>query len=325
VILSSKEFRLKLYENMFLIRQFENGAMDLYAKNIIRGSMHVYIGQEAIAAGICDNLDKNFGDCITTNHRGHGHLLAMGADPNRMMAELLGKEAGICRGRSGSMHITDIKKGIYGANGIVGAGIPIATGLAFSSAYNNKDSVAVTFFGDGAANEGVLYETLNLAGAWSLPVIFICENNRYAQTTPAKHTTSGKDIRSRAASFGIDSLKIDGNDIEEIHSRAKKVIESVRKEKKPFFIEAETYRFKGHWQGDPEVYRSKEEVKEWIEKKCPIKRYRAKLIEKYKVPSIEIDDIEKKVDEIIKNAKDFAIEAKEPEAETLFDNIYATG
>ncbi len=323
--MKKKEFRLKLYEKMFLIRQFENSALELYSKNVIRGSIHVYIGQEATAVGICTNLDIARGDCITSTHRGHGHVLAMGADPGKMMAELLGKEDEICKGRSGSMHITDIKKGVYGANGIVGAGIPIATGLAFSSKYNDDSSVAVTFFGDGAANEGVLYESLNLAGIWRLPVIFVCENNRYAQTTPAKQTTSGKDISSRAESFGIESIKIDGNDVEEICFKSKEIIKSVRKEKRPFFIEAETYRFKGHWQGDPEVYRSREEVSRWIKSNCPIKRYRSKLTGEYKVPEREIDDIEKKVDEIISRAKEFAIGSDEPKADTLFNNIYTTG
>ena len=320
--LIKKEIAFKLYEKMVLLRKFESAALDLYSRNMIKGSIHVYIGQEAVAVGICSNLDKNFGDCLTTTHRGHGHLLAMDANPAKMMAELLGKETGLCRGRGGSMHITDVENGVYGANGIVGAGIPIAAGLAFSSVYNNEDFVSATFFGDGAANEGVLYETLNLAGIYRLPILFVCENNKYAQTTPAKITTSGEDIRSRASSFGIENIKIDGNDVEKIYSDSKEIIEVIRREKRPFFIEADTYRLKGHWQGDPEIYRSKEEVREWVEKRCPITKYKKTLMEKYKVLEEELSNIEKKVDTEIKEAIDFAISSHEPEPSTLLEDIY---
>lgn len=316
------ESKLKLYEKMILIREFENCALDLYTKNIIKGSIHVYIGQEAVAVGVCSNLNSKIGDCITTTHRGHGHVIAMGGDVKTMMAELLGKETGICKGRSGSMHIADISKGIYGANGIVGASIPIATGLAFSSKYDNENFVSVTFFGDGASNQGALYESLNLASVWNLPVIFVCENNKYAQTTPAKDTTAGKDIKSRAESFGIESIKIDGTDVEKVYEEFKRIIGLVRKEKRPFFAEVSTYRFKGHWQGDPEVYRTRDEVKKCIKESCPIENFRTKLIDKYNVSSEEIKNLEKQVKQIIEEAKDFAISSKEPES-NLLDNIYS--
>lgn len=314
--------KLKLYEKMILIRQFENGALDLYSKNAIKGSIHVCIGQEAIAVGVCSNLNSKIGDCITTTHRGHGHVIAMGGNIRAMMAELLGKETGICEGRSGSMHIIDTTRGIYGANGIVGAGIPIATGIAFSAVYNGRNFVSVTFFGDGASNQGVLYESLNLAAIWNLPVIFVCENNKYAQTTPTKDTIAGKDIKSRAESFGIESIKIDGNDVEKVYKESKRIIDLARKEKRPFFIEVSTYRFKGHWQGDPEVYRTRSEVQRWIDEKCPIKRYRTKLIEKYNVSQEEIKKLEKHVKNTIEQAINFAIESKEPE-KTLLNNIYS--
>lgn len=321
-ILADTVLKLKLYEKMFLIRQFENKALDLYSQNLIGGSIHVYIGEEAIAVGVCSNLDSEIGDCVTTTHRGHGHVIAMGGNIETMMAELLGKETGICKGRSGSMHIVDTSKGIYGANGIVGAGIPIATGLAFSAVYNKKNFVSVTFFGDGASNEGVLYESLNLAGIWNLPVIFVCENNKYAQTTPAKDTIAGKDLRLRAESFGIESIKIDGSDVEEVYGESKRVIDLARKEKRPFFVEVSTYRFKGHWQGDSEVYRDKSEVQKWIDEKCPIKTYRTKLIEKYNISEEEIMKVEKQVDLAIEQAKDFAINSKEP-VNNLLDNVYS--
>jgi len=270
--------KLSLFKKMLLIREFENGALDLYSKNLIKGSIHLYIGQEAAAAGICSNLSVDKGDTITTTHRGHGHIIAMGGDIRKMMAELLGKKTGLCRGRGGSMHIADTKIGVYGANGIVGAGIPIAAGTAFASNYMEKDSVSVAFFGDGASNQGVLYETINMAGAWHLPVLFVCENNQYAQTTPSKNTTAGEDLKSRAESFCIDSVKINGNDVEEVFNTSGKIIDEIREKRKPYFIEAITYRFKGHWQGDPEVYRSKNELSDWMENRCPIKLYKDKLI-----------------------------------------------
>jgi len=321
--LQNIDFKLKLYKKMLLIREFENAALSLYSKNLIRGSIHVYIGEEAIAVGICSNIDISKGDCITSTHRGHGHVLAMGADINAMMAELLGRETGLCKGRGGSMHIADVDSGVYGANGIVGAGIPIACGLALASSYMKKDFVSVTFFGDGAANEGVLYESFNLASVWNLPVVFVCENNLYAQTTPAKETHSVLDVKSRASSFGIESIEVDGNDVEEIYKISGSVIEKARKEKKPKFIEAKTYRFKGHWQGDPEIYRERDELKYWMENKDPVNNYKNKLIENFKVSIEKMSKIEKEVKLEIETAERFAVESKEPDKDTLMDNIYA--
>ena len=316
------DFKLKLYKKMILIREFEMLAHSLYFENLIRGSIHVYIGEEAIAVGVCENLNVLKGDCITSTHRGHGHVLAMGADIKKMMAELLGRETGLCKGRGGSLHITDVSSGVYGANGIVGAGIPIACGLALASSYMEQDFVSVAFFGDGAANEGVLYESLNLASVWNLPVIFVCENNQYAQTTPARESHSVLDIKSRASSFGIESFKVDGNDVEKVYEISRVAIEAARKEKRPVFIEAETYRFKGHWQLDPEVYREKDELKYWVENRCPIKNYKNKLIDNYKVTNEKISKIEKEVKLEIEAAKKFAVESKEPDKNTLMDNIY---
>ena len=302
--------KLCLMRTMLLIRGFENVALELFAKNLIRGSIHLYNGQEAIATGICKNLDIKKGDCITTTHRGHGHVVAMGADIKKMMAELLGKETGLNKGRGGSMHIADKSRGVYGANGIVSGGVSIACGLAFASVYNNDDSVAVAFFGEGAANEGVIYESLNLSVIWGLPVIFVCENNGYAQTTPARDTQATLEIRTRAEGFGINSILVDGNNVEEVYIESGKIIEWVRKEKKPFFIEAKTYRLKGHWQGDPEIYRSKKETERWAQEKCPIKNYEDRLIKDYKVDPEEISKIREQVKNEIEQAKEFAINSK---------------
>jgi pyruvate dehydrogenase E1 component alpha subunit len=314
--------KLELFKTMLLIREFENSAVELYARNLIRGSIHLYNGQEAIATGICKNLDIKKGDCIISTHRGHGHIIAIGADPRAMMAELLGKETGLCGGRGGSMHIVDIKVGIYGANGIVSAGIPIACGLAFASVYNNNDFVSVAFFGDGASNEGVLYESLNIASIWNLPVIFVCENNGYAQTTPTKETQSSIKIRSKAEGFGIKNTSVNGNDVEEVYNTARKIIEKVRRTKEPFFLEAITYRTKGHWHGDPEVYRSKEEVEKWTSEKCPIENYENKLIKNYNIDIDKISEIKKQVKIDIEQAIEFAINSKYPDKKTLMDFNY---
>jgi TPP-dependent pyruvate/acetoin dehydrogenase alpha subunit len=316
------KIKLDLLRTMLLIRGFENGALDLFSRDLIRGSIHVYNGQEAVAAGVCKNLDIKKGDCITTTHRGHGHVIAMDADIKKMMAELLGRDTGLNRGRGGSMHIADKEKGVYGANGIVSGGISIACGLAFVSTYKNEDSVTVVFFGEGAANEGGVYESLNFSVIWDLPVIFVCENNGYAQTTPVHDTQSTAEIRNRAAGFGIENTLIDGNDVEEVYVRSRKIIDKVRKEKRPSFIEVKTYRQKGHWQGDPEVYRTKEEVGKWSKDRCPIKNYEKKLIEKYGLDPKKISQIKKEVENEIETAKEFALKSSFPDSRTLMDFNY---
>jgi len=314
--------KLIFYEKMLKIRNFELKALELYSKNLIRGSMHSYIGEEAIAVGVCSALEIKKGDGITSNHRGHGHYLAMGGDLNLMMAELLGKFNGCCKGKGGSMHIADIDVGIYGANGIVGGGIPIACGLSLASTLKGKDSVSATFFGDGASNQGVLYESLNMASIWNLPVIFICENNKYAQTTPASQTLAGGSVAGRSNGFNIKGIKVDGMDIEKVYEVAKNAIDKTRVEKRPILIEAETYRFKGHWQGDPEMYRSKEEVNDWM-KRDPIKIYENELIKKYNIDLKVIENIKKKVEKEILDAEEFAMSSPEPPEDSLYEDIYS--
>lgn len=313
--------KLVFYEKMLKIRNFELKALELYAKNLIRGSMHLYIGEEAVAVGVCSALEVKKGDCITSTHRGHGHYLAMGGDLNLMMAELLGKFTGCCKGKGGSMHIADIDVGIYGANGIVGGGIPIACGLSLAATLKGKDSVSVTFFGDGASNQGVLYESLNMASVWNLPVLFVCENNKYAQTTPASQTLAGGSVANRTSGFNIEGIKVDGMDIEKVYEVAKNAIDKLRVTKRPILIEAETYRFKGHWVGDPEMYRSKEEVKDWMEKD-PIKIYENKLTKKYGIDLKVIENIKKKVGKEILDAEEFAMSSPEPSEDSLYKDIY---
>jgi TPP-dependent pyruvate/acetoin dehydrogenase alpha subunit len=314
----TKDIRLKLFKIMYKIRLFEYAALDLYQRNLIKGSVHLYIGQEAIAAGACLNLRDE--DCITSTHRGHGHCIAKGGNVNFMMAELLGKRTGLCKGKGGSMHIADPDIGIYGANGIVGGGMGIAAGLAFSSKYFNNGRVILCFFGEGAFNQGILYELMNICSLWKLPVIFLCENNGYALSTPYKECVDNINMVDKVKSFGIDAETIDGNDVEKVYKTAKKYIKNARENKVPGFIEAVTYRWFGHFVGDKEVYRSKNEVKEW-KNKCPIKTYHNFLIE-LGYDKKEIEDIKKKVDEEIKIAQKFALNSPEPERESIFEDIF---
>ena len=313
--------KLEFYRKMLTIRLFEEKALELFSKGLIMGSIHVYIGEEAVAVGFCSALKS--GDNITSTHRGHGHVIAMGGEIDKMMAELLGRATGYCKGRGGSMHIASKDIGVYGSNGIVAGGIPIACGLALSYKMKKEDKIALTFFGDGAANEGVLYESLNLSSVWNLPIVFVCENNLYAQTTPALITLAGGSVAKRASGFNIESLETDGNDIEKVYEVAEYAIDKARSEKRPLLIEAKTYRFKGHWQGDPEVYRTKEEVEKMKAKKDPIKLYKQKLIEKYNYDSKKIETIEKEVKLYIKEAEQFAIESPQPDIKNLFENIYS--
>lgn len=309
------------YESMIKIRLFEEKALELYNQNLIKGSLHTYIGQEAIAVGVCLALDIKKGDGIISNHRGHGHFIAMGGDIKLMISELLGKVTGYCKGKGGSMHIADIDIGIYGANGIVGGGIPIACGLALALKLKQQDGVAVSFFGDGAANQGVFYESLNLSSVWKLPVVFICENNLYSQTTPIVETLAGGSVVDRISGFNMEGLEVDGNDIEKVYKTSKYAIDKARSKKVPILIEAKTYRWKGHWQGDPEVYRKKEEVEIW-KKKCPIEKYENKLIRKYGYDYSKLKKLKDKTAKVLNEAVEFAIKSKEPNKKTLMEDIY---
>lgn len=316
-------FEMELYRKMLLIRLFEEKALQLYSRSLIRGSTHMYIGQEAVAVGICGALDVSKGDAITSHHRGHGHFIAMGGDVKRMMAELLGKATGYCHGKGGSMHIADRDLGVYGANGIVGGGIAMGCGLALGAVLRREPSVAVTFFGDGAANEGILYESLNLASIWDLPVLFVCENNQYAQTTPAAEMLAGGSVARRADGFNVEGIELDGNDLETVYATAKTKIDEMRTLHRPVLIEAKTYRWRGHWQGDPEVYRSKDEVLSWM-KKCPIARFAEHLTTEHGIAKDALETVENEVVATIEDAEAFALASAEPDVNTLLDDIYTS-
>jgi len=316
----SKEKLLKMYQDMLKIRYFENNITDLYSKGLMPGLAHLYIGEEAIAVGVCANLTER--DFATSTHRGHGHLIAQGVDLKKMMAEVLGKETGYCKGKGGSMHIADFSKGILGADGIVGAGIPIATGSAYSAKVRETDQVTVAFFGDAASNQGTFHESINMAAAWKLPVIYVCENNLYGISVDIRKVTNTKDIATRALAYNIPGVVVDGNDVLEVYRVTKEAVERARKGKGPSLIECKTYRFKGHHVGDPgRVYRLEKETKEWKEH-CPIKTFRERLIKEKISTEEELDLIEKDTKKIIKEAADFAIQSPYPNEKEAYEDLF---
>jgi len=316
----SKSQISEMYQGMLKIRYFENKVVELYSSGKMPGIAHLYIGEEAVAVGVCTNLTES--DFATSTHRGHGHLIAQGADLKKMMAEVLGKETGYCKGKGGSMHIADFSKGILGANGIVGAGIPIATGSGYSAKIRGTDQVTVAFFGDAASNQGTFHESINMAAAWKLPVIYVCENNLYGISVDIRKVTNTKDIATRALAYDIPGTIVDGNDVLEVYEVTKKAVEMARNKMGPSLIECKTYRWKGHHLGDPGIiYRSEEERKEWKER-CPIKSFRERLLKENIFTRNEVVLFENKAKEIIEEALEFAINSSFPEKEEAYEDIF---
>ena len=311
---------LEMYESVVKIRNFELKVYDLFGLSLIPGTLHTYIGEEAIATGVCANLSKN--DYITSTHRGHGHCIAKGASLELMMAELFAKKTGYCKAKGGSMHIADFDIGILGANGIVGGGLTIAAGagLTCKLKYGNQ-RITVCFFGDGASNQGTFHEAINLASAWKLPVLFVCENNLYAMGTRQIDISNIKDIASRAIGYGIPGVIADGQDVLDVYQKAKEAIERAKKGEGPTLLECKTYRYKGHSKYDPANYRDPEEVKKWLERDC-IEIYKKKLISEYNIKESSLNKIEKLVDEQIERAIDYAKESPEPELVEALDDVY---
>lgn len=307
------------YRKMVLIRKFEMCASKLFAQNKLPGFLHLYVGEEAVATGVCSALEVT--DYITSTHRGHGHLIAKGGDVKKMMAELFAKETGYCKGKGGSMHISDRDKGILGANGIVGAGIPIATGAAFASKYKGDGRVAVSFFGDGAANRGTFHEALNMAAAFKLPAVFVCENNLFAISVCARYHMAISDISDRAAAYGMPGYSIDGNDVELVYETTKAAVERARRGEGPTLIECKTWRHRGHYEGDPDDYRTAEEKAEWMQKD-PIERLAKRLIEEGICTQAELDAIASDADKLLAEAIDEAEAAPVPSVSALMADIY---
>ncbi|WP_158737266.1 thiamine pyrophosphate-dependent dehydrogenase E1 component subunit alpha [Alteribacillus sp. YIM 98480] len=315
-----KDPKKTLYQ-MILIRSFEEKVEQLFQQGKIHGTMHLCIGQEATAVGVCSLLDNQ--DKIISTHRGHGHCIAKGTKVDRMMAELLGKETGYCKGKGGSMHIADLDKGNLGANGIVAGGLPIAVGAALTSHMKNLGYVVCCFFGDGATNEGAFHEALNLASIWNLPVIFFCENNKYAMSGSTDDMINIQKIADRSKSYGIPGITIDGNNINEVADAIDTAIKHAKNNKGPTLIEAETYRWRGHSRSDARKYRDREEEKEWRDNRDPIALFIEQLKENNILTDGELEDIKKRVIEEIEEAVKFAEDSVEPSINSLKEDIYA--
>lgn len=316
----SNEWLGKLYYQMVLIRRFEERLTGLYKEGVLRGSLHLCIGQEATGVGGCAALRTD--DYMTCTYRGHGQSLAKGLAPRAAMAELLGKETGCCKGRGGSMHFTDVSIGLLGENAIVGAGLPLACGAAFTAKMTKSGRVALTYFGEGTTNQGVFHEALNLAAAWELPVIFFCENNVYAEMTPIAQEVKVKEMSARAAGNGIPSVQVDGNDVLAVYEMTHSAVEKARAGGGPVFIEAHTYRLSGHMIGDPEVYRAKEEV-EGRRAGDPITRFKQVLATDYGFSVETLAGLENDAAKAIDDAEEFARSSPLPDPTTAMEYIYA--
>ena len=311
----------KFYRQMLRIRRFEEKVHELYLNKRLWGmSPHLSIGQEAVAVGVCENLTPS--DYILTSHRGHGHTLAKGAEMGPMLAELCGKDTGYCKGRGGSMHIADTSSGNLGANGIVGAGLPIAVGVGLSIIYRKTDQVVVCFFGEGATNQGTFHESLNFASVKKLPVIFVCENNIYALSTPITKTCAVEHIADRAAAYNMPGELVDGMDVEAVYEKASSVIERARHAKGPVLLECITYRFFGHGASDHRPYRTREEENEW-KKRGPLISFKEKIISKIPEMKGVFEKIEKEVDEEVNQAVSFVENSPEPDPADVLKYVYS--
>lgn len=316
---NSKTNIKKLYQEMLRIRRFEETVKAKHTKDIV-GPAHLYIGEEAIAVGVCSNLTKN--DFVTSTHRGHGHTLAKGAGMKRSLAELYGRSTGYCKGKGGSMHLADFSVGMLGANGVVGGGFNIATGAALSIQQKGKRDVAICFFGDGSSNRGTFHEAVNLAASWKLPVIFVCENNAWASTTRFSEVSSIDQLSKRAIGYGIPGITIDGNDVELVQNTSKELIERARNGQGPSILECLTYRIEGHFLTDPQKYRTQEEVQLQLETNDPIRRLKKIAKTKYQLTDNDLSKIEAIVEQELAEAIAFAEDSPFPAPEDALDDLF---
>jgi acetoin:2,6-dichlorophenolindophenol oxidoreductase subunit alpha len=319
---TDKNELIELYRTMLTIRRFEERVSLEYTRGNVLGYVHLYIGQEAIATGVCNNLRTD--DRIVSSHRGHGHSIAKGADVKRMMAEIYGKKTGYCKGKGGSMHIADFSIGMLGANGIVGAGMPIAVGAGLAAKLEKKEGVAVVFFGDGASQEGEFHESMSLASIWKLPLIFVCENNLYASSTPARYAVPITDIYKKAESYGMPGAVVDGNDVGAVNEIARELVTKARKGGGPALLECKTYRWHTHFEmttfPDP---RPKEELESW-KKKCPVAAMEKRLLADGILTKNDLNDINNGVLEKIEEAVKYAGESPFPDPEDALEDVYSS-
>ena len=313
----SPELLREFFREMLLIRRFEEKVEERFRAGELPGFLHVAIGQEAVAVGVCRALEE--GDVIASTHRAHGHTLAKGTHPNELMAELYGKLEGCSHGYGGSMHLYDIERGNLGANAVVGGGLPAIVGAALAFKFRDEARVGVAFFGDGATNIGTFHESLNLAQLWNVPAVFVCENNHWAESTPAKQHMPIEDMTKRAEAFGMEAMKVDGQEVGEVYEAAAKAVEHARSGRGPVFLVAETYRLVGHYIGDPQVYRSKEELQHLKETQDPIDKLRAKI----ELSDEEFEELDNEVMELVEASVEFAKAGTDPKPEDALKNVYA--
>ncbi|MGQ9632046.1 MAG: thiamine pyrophosphate-dependent dehydrogenase E1 component subunit alpha [bacterium] len=315
----SKEELVGYLKTMMHIRYFENKVFDLLGRNIAKGGSHLYAGEEAVAVGACAALRKD--DYITSTHRGHGHGIAKGGNLKELMAEICGRATGCCKGRGGSLHLADLNTGNLGANGIVGGSMPIAVGAALSAKMRRSGQVVICFFGDGAANQGVAHESLNMAAVWDLPVVFVCENNLYAMSAPVRLVSSAIDLAQRAQSYNIPGVVVDGQDVMAVKEAVSEAVERARRGEGPSFIECKTYRYYGHSRSDPRVYRTREEEREW-HNRDPIQLFGRQLIEAGIITEEEFKEIDRQAQADIDEAEKFALESPFPDPKELCEDLY---
>jgi pyruvate dehydrogenase E1 component alpha subunit len=317
--LSRKE-KLALFKTMLTVRAFEEKAGELFQQNLIPGFIHLSIGEEASSVGTCSVLRRD--DYVASTHRGHGHLIAKGADPKRMFAELLGRATGYCKGKGGSMHIADFSIGILGANGVVGGGFPIIVGAGLSIKLRKTDQVGIVFFGDGAANRGTFHEAANMAAIWKLPVIFVCENNLYASTTPASYSLAGGTVAGRASAYGIPGYETNGNDILDVRKAVAEAVARARQGKGPSIVENKTYRYRGHFEGDPQKYREPEEIDRFRDEEDPIRLFMLHLKKEGVLSDKAEKTLREDVSRSIEEAVDQAQQAPLPRPEDALEDLY---
>jgi pyruvate dehydrogenase E1 component alpha subunit len=316
----SREALLDAYRKMRTIRRFEEKLQELVLSGKLAGFLHLYAGQEAVAVGVCAQLGAS--DYVASNHRGHGHCIARGVDVPGMMAELFGRATGLCKGKGGSMHIADFEKGMIGANGIVGAGIPLTAGAALTAQIKKTGGVAVAFFGDGATNQGQFHEALNMASNWKLPALFVAENNGYGEFTPTEFVVPVENLADRAVSYAMRSDVADGMDFFDVYEKAGKAVEHARKGGGPTLLECKTYRFFGHYVGDPMTYRSKEEAEDWIQNRDPLQRYESRVTEAGLLDSDDLRAIDGDVERELKEAVEAAEAAPFPDPSEVDTDVY---
>ena len=315
----TRDEELFAYREMLLIRRFEEKAGQMYGMGLIGGFCHLYIGQEAVVVGM--QMATKEGDQVITGYRDHGHMLACGMDAKGVMAELTGRRGGLSRGKGGSMHMFSVEKHFYGGHGIVGAQVSLGTGLAFANHYRGNDNVSLTYFGDGAANQGQVYESFNMAELWKLPVVYIIENNRYAMGTAVSRASAQTDFSKRGVSFNIPGEQVDGMDVRTVKAAGERAIAWCRAGKGPYILEMQTYRYRGHSMSDPAKYRSKDEVQKMREERDPIEQVRRRLVEEWKVGEDELKAIDAKVREIVNGSAEFATNDPEPDPSELWTDI----